>query len=118
MLRQWVFRQPCDELNPYAYAHTGEDMLRLQEFFDPRARRDAAIAVIGADAWPLPWYLRHCSHVGYWQPEQEPGAADFYITLPEAVERWQPRLKDWRPEFFGVRPGVLLILWTPPEKKP
>ncbi len=116
--RKWVFLLPSDEQNPYAYAHTGEDMLRLQEFFDKPARRDALIAVLATDSWPLPWYLRHCSRVGFWQPEQDPGAADFYITLPEAAERMQARLKDWRPEFYGVRPGVLLVLWTPPEKLP
>ena len=27
--RQWVFPIPADEKNPYAYAHTGEDLLRL-----------------------------------------------------------------------------------------
>ena len=115
---KWVFLLPSDERNPYAYAHTGEDVLRLQEFFDKPARRDAIIAVLATDSWPLPWYLRHCSRVGFWQPEQDPGAADFYITLPEAAERMQSRLKDWRPEFYGVRPGVLLVLWTPPEKLP
>ena len=25
----WVFQFPADEKNPYAYAHTGEDLLRL-----------------------------------------------------------------------------------------
>jgi len=26
-------------------------------------------------------------------------------------------LAGWRPEYFGVRPGVLLILWTRPAPR-
>jgi hypothetical protein len=116
--RTWVFRKLDSERNPYTYSQTGEDLLRLQEFFSAPARREALIAVVGADAWPLPWYLRHCPRVGYWQPGQDPGAADYYITLPEAAEQMQPKLPGWRPDLYGVRPGVLLVVWLPPEPQP
>jgi hypothetical protein len=33
----------------------------------------------------------------------------------DAAESLQARLANWRPEFFGARPGVLLMLWTPPD---
>ena len=71
------------------------------------------IAVVAADAWPLPWYLRKFSQVGFWQPGQETGAADFFITTTEVSGRLAEQLKDFRPEFFGVRPEVLMILWSP-----
>jgi hypothetical protein len=54
--------------------------------------------------------------VGYWRPGQNPGRADVYLTTPEAAVAEQLRLARWRPEFFGVRPGVLLTLWTPPGR--
>jgi len=46
------------------------------------------------------------------------GAADFFITPPEVSGPLAERLGHFRPEFFGARPNVLLILWTPPETLP
>ena len=115
--RQRVFVHPADEANPYAYAHTAEDLLTLPAEVERLARQNAIatprIAVIAADPWPLPWYLRHFSQVGFWQPGQQPGKADFYITSTEAADQYAEQLKDFRPEFFGVRPGVLTVLWSP-----
>jgi uncharacterized protein (TIGR03663 family) len=112
-----AFDQPADEKNPLAYAHTGEDILRLAPRLQELARQknlaQPLIAVIAADAWPLPWYLRKFSRVGYWQPGQETGPADFFITTTDVSEKLTARLKNFRPEFFGVRPNVLMILWTP-----
>jgi len=110
-----VFRQPADEKNPYAYAHTGEDMTRLPERLAKLVGPQTTIAVVSADPWPLPWYLREFRRVGYWQPGQNPARADLYLTSPEAAQALAPRLVHWRWEYFGVRPGVLLILWTPPR---
>jgi predicted membrane-bound mannosyltransferase len=118
--QQRVFIHPADEANPYAYAHTSEDLLGLPAEIERLARQDAVvaprIAVIAADPWPLPWYLRHVAAVGFWQPGQQPGEADFYITSTEAADQYAQQLKDFRPEFFGVRPGVLTILWAPAPK--
>jgi len=115
--RQRVFVHPANEANPYAYAQTSEDLLGLPAEIERLARQDGIaaprIAVIAADPWPLPWYLRHVTQVGFWQPGQQPGKADFYITSTEAADQYEEQLKDFRPEFFGVRPGVLTILWTP-----
>ena len=112
-----VFEKPADEKNPYAYAHTGEDLLRLPGRLDELAKQDKIanprIAVVAADAWPLPWYLRKFPQTGFWQPGQETDAADFYITTTDLSDKLQAELKDFRPEYFGARPGVLLILWTP-----
>ena len=74
------------------------------------------IAVIASDPWPLPWYLRHYSEVGFWQPGQDAGKADFYITSTEAAEQYGDQLQSHRPEFFGERPGVLILLWSPATK--
>jgi hypothetical protein len=74
------------------------------------------IAVIASDPWPLPWYLRHYAQVGFWQPGQKVGQADFYITSTDAADQYSAQLMDLRPEFFGVRPGVLILLWEPAPK--
>jgi uncharacterized protein (TIGR03663 family) len=112
-----VFRNPADEKNPFAYAHTVEDLLRLPARLEELTRQEKLsnprIAVVAADAWPLPWYLRKFSQVGYWQPGENPGAADFFITSPAAAEKLGDQLKNFRLEFFGVRPEVLIMLWSP-----
>jgi uncharacterized protein (TIGR03663 family) len=119
--QQRVFVNPADEKNPYAYAHTGEDLLRLPDRLEELAQQNRMqnprIAVIAADAWPLPWYLRKFSQVGFWQPGQETGAADFFITTTDVSGNLAEQLKDLRPEYFGVRPNVLVILWSPAPVK-
>jgi len=62
------------------------------------------------------WYLRHIAEVGFWQPGQQPGQADFYVTSTEAADQYAEVLKNFRPEFFGARPGVLVLLWSPTPK--
>jgi len=122
--RQRVFVDPTGEANPYAYAHTSEDLLGLPTEIDRLARQSSIasprIAVIAADPWPLPWYLRHDAEVGFWQPDHppgpQPGDADFYITSTESADQYAELLKDLRPQFFGVRPGVLILLWSPAPK--
>jgi hypothetical protein len=121
--RQRVFVAPADENNPYAYAHTVEDLLglpaRIEELSKQKNWVQPRIAVVAADAWPLPWYLRKYSQVGYWQPGQAAGTADLYITSPEASEKMSDQLTNYNAEFFGIRPEVLIILWTPiPVKQP
>jgi hypothetical protein len=117
--RTRVFEKPVDEKNPYAYAHTGEDLLRLpdrlQELASQYNLANPRIAVVAADAWPLPWYLRKFPQVGFWQPDQNTGPADFYITSTDVSDKLSLQLKDFRPEYFGVRPNVLIVLWTPPR---
>jgi len=118
--KQRVFLHPADETNPYAYAHTTEDILGLAPEITEMAQRDGIpkprIAVIASDPWPLPWYLRHFSDVGFWQPGQAVGKADFYITSTDAAERYGDQLRDDRADFFGERPGVLILLWLPMPK--
>ncbi len=74
------------------------------------------IAVIASDPWPLPWYLRHFNQVGFWQPGQPLPDADFYITSGDASDQYADRLHNFRAEFFGIRPNVLILLWSPAPK--
>jgi uncharacterized protein (TIGR03663 family) len=119
---RWVYLHPADEDNPYAYAHASEDLLDLPAGIDRLAQErgiaSPRIAVIAADPWPLPWYLRHFAQTGYFQPGQDPGRADFYITSTETAEQYQAQLHDLRPEFYGVRPGVLILVWSRDRAQP
>lgn len=113
----FVFDKPIDDKNPYAYAHTTEDILRLPPRLEELAKRNnlasPRIAVVGADAWPLPWYLRKFSNVGFWQTNQATGPADFFITTTDVPDKLGEQLKPFRPEYFGVRLNVLFVLWEP-----
>lgn len=119
--KQWAFDQPADEKNPFAYAHTTDDILglppRLEELSKLNHLAQPRIAVVAADAWPLPWYLRKFSNAGYWQPGQDTGPANFFVTSTDISDSLAAQLKNYRPEYFGVRPNVLMILWIPPGMK-
>ncbi|MCE5187136.1 MAG: TIGR03663 family protein [Planctomycetaceae bacterium] len=68
-----AFDYAADPGNPYVYAHTSPDVFRMVEEVNKAALsttegKAAAIQVIAPDNdyWPLPWYLRDFSNVGYW----------------------------------------------------
>ncbi len=75
MGQSWMlnFRYASDPVNPYAYAHTSTDIFPMVEAIKnavaaSEAGKQVSIYVIAAgdDYWPLPWYLRTCTQVGYW----------------------------------------------------
>ena len=75
-------RFASDARNPYAYVPTRPDVERLEDFLNqlrPMAEEDV-VAVVGSDYWPLPWYLRSFSQVGYWVEPPE-GLKDFPFVL-------------------------------------
>lgn len=119
-VRTRVFRDPIGDRNPYAYAHTGADMLHLQKRVVELAARHPAgpalrIAVVMDDPWPLPWYLRQFSQTGFWRAADDPGQADLYITSSDLPEHARSRVQNYTSEFFGLRPNELLLLWTPKQ---
>ena len=120
-VREQVFREPAGDRNPYAYAHTGADVIRLQQRVEALAEKNPVgralrIAVVMDDAWPLPWYLRVFSQVGFWRAADDPGPAELYITSSDCPEHLRSRLQGYTPEFFGLRPNELLLLWVKENK--
>jgi predicted membrane-bound mannosyltransferase len=116
------FRYYADPRNPYVYAHTSTDFLKLVDRVEdiaavhPRGKR-MLVAVVTSphDMWPLPWYLRAYGRVGYWTgvedlPESLRPA--MWIASPEIGDRLRARMgDDYQPEFYGLRPEVLLAVY-------
>ena len=104
--RARAFLHPADENNPYAYAHTSDDILGLPAEIADMARRNGIatprIAVIASDPWPMPWYLRHFDQVG---SGSQAGRSPMQISLslqPTQTASIAAQLRNFRPEFFGV----------------
>ena len=111
----------ADSRNPYVYAHTSTDFLNLVRRVEDIARyhpdgKGMLIKVITHpdEAWPLPWYLRGFTRVGYWQEAFEAGPlADVPVVISsvDLTEKIQTQLRDTHQgEFFGLRPEVLLAV--------
>jgi len=107
----------ADNRNPYVYGHTSTDMLRLVERIDDIARiapegRNTLIRVITPDPWPLPWYLRAYTTVGYWPDVSEDVDAPVVITSQELQPEVERRLRDaYQSEYYGQRPEVLMTVF-------
>jgi 4-amino-4-deoxy-L-arabinose transferase-like glycosyltransferase len=112
----------ADPRNPYVYAQTVPDAVRM-------AARIRALAALHGDGgnmlvqviappheqWPLPWYLRSMPHVGYWPALKDVPelAAPVIVSSMGNVEALDAALGDrYVSEFFGVRPEVLVTLYV------
>ena len=110
-----------DPRNPYVYAHTVPDAVRMAT----RIRDLAALHPDGADMqvsviappheqWPLPWYLRTLPHVGYWAAPGDALAlrAPVIVVSTDHAEALDGALGDrYVSEFYGLRAEVLLTLY-------
>jgi uncharacterized protein (TIGR03663 family) len=115
---------PADPRNPYVYAQTSPDFLKLIRRIDNLSGvhpegKDLLVKVIAGpyEQWPLPWYLRKFGRVGYWTDSAAAGKiapADLVIASADQAAEVQARLGEgFRPEYFGLRPDVLLALFVP-----
>jgi uncharacterized protein (TIGR03663 family) len=99
------YRYPSAAANPYVYSHTSKDTLwavdRVRQIATASETGKATpIQVIGpgSDYWPLPWYLRDFTAVGYYQ------AVDFNTPPADVIlaqATLEPDLIRW---FYEVQP--------------
>jgi uncharacterized protein (TIGR03663 family) len=115
------FRYPADPRNPYVYAQTSPDFLRLVRRITaaaaehPDGNRMLVKVLAGPyEQWPLPWYLRRLTRVGYWSVAADAGRLDevpVIVASQENAGAVSAALGDrYVSEFYGLRPDVLLTL--------
>lgn len=122
------FRLPADPRNPYVYAHTGTDALNLVAAIEEAARAaqgtdtPIAVAVPVPDTWPLPWYLRAYTRVGYWTRIEQIPESFHPVVVVAAADQGDVADARFgtgrRASFYGIRPGVLLNLFVPVPSAP
>lgn len=116
--------RPADVRNPYAYSPTSSNALKLAD----RAEQIAAASPAGRamliqilspanDYWPLPWYLRRFSQVGYYPDASGvvPEAAMVITTVSTDPDTEPPPApvseESYIQEFYGLRPDVMLSVY-------
>ena len=110
-----------DPRNPYVYAHTVPDAVRmatrirqLAALHSDGARMQVSVIAAPHEQWPLPWYLRAMPHVGYWTAPGDTLAlqAPVVVASMDHTAALDSALGDrYVSEFFGLRPEVLLTLY-------
>jgi uncharacterized protein (TIGR03663 family) len=106
----------------YVYAHTTRGTLDLVKEIDRIAGEQSGnltgITIVSPDYWPLPWYLRNYSRVGYYgrlaastepiiianenqKPDMEANFSEVYSQVPSNQSGGS----------FELRPGVRLLLY-------
>jgi len=115
----------ADIRNPYVYAHTSPDFLRMVERIQDLSQlhpdgQCLLIKVVTGpyEAWPLPWYLRRFDRVGYWSEVEAAGDWDdvpLIITTLHFAGDLENRLQtSYQTEYYGLRPEVPLVLHIEP----
>jgi len=112
----------ADTRNPYVYAQTVPDTVRLATrihalaALDPNGdRMQVSVVAPAYEQWPLPWYLRAMPNVGYW-PAPGDGTvlqAPVIVASTDLTAALEASLGDrYVSEFYGLRPDVLLALYV------
>ncbi len=116
-----AFPYATDRRNPYVYAHTSRDLLRLVATIEDITRyapqgNAEVIKVIapGGDYWPLPWYLRQHANVG-WYPRvpEDPYGTLMIVSSSFEAELDERSEKKWLMiGMFEHRPRVFFELYV------
>jgi hypothetical protein len=111
-----------DPRNPYVYAQTVPDAVRmaarirdLAALHPERERMPVTVIAPPDEQWPLPWYLRTMTHVGYWTDAGEAPELTAPVVVSSAghADMLDATLGDrYVSEFFGLRPEVLLTVYV------
>jgi predicted membrane-bound mannosyltransferase len=119
-----------DRRNPYVYAQTSPDILKLVRQIETLAEVSSAghamqINVISpeGDYWPLPWYLRKFDRVGWWDKLPEDPYAPVMVVSAKLRAGLDEKKTHVMIGYFELRPGsffelyVELPLWRAHLKK-
>ena len=101
---------------PYVYSHTSMSALKLVSRLRELAAfapKEFACQVINADSgWPLPWYLRDLSSLGYQIKVPDALTAPVIVADGAFLPAVQAKLagKAYESDFFSLRPDVNVTL--------
>jgi len=111
-----------DPRNPYVYAQTVPDAVRmaarirdLAALHQGHERMPVTVIAPPDEQWPLPWYLRTMTSVGYWTDATNSPDLNAPVVVASIAhaEMLDATLGDrYVSEFFGLRPEVLLTLYV------
>ncbi|HKO63140.1 MAG TPA: flippase activity-associated protein Agl23 [Pyrinomonadaceae bacterium] len=109
----------------YVYAHTRRETHKLVDEINRIAQRthngpQAGITIVAPDYWPLPWYLRDYSRVGYFGrmvASNEPIIIAAQGQDDEVIKNFGDRYQQVHSGLnlagnYPLRPGVDLLLFT------
>jgi uncharacterized protein (TIGR03663 family) len=102
----------------YSYAHTKRDFLGLVNEIDAiaaanPAKKEIGITVMSPEHWPLPWYLRDYTHVGYWGHvvnTSEPIVIALKPQVPEVESQLGKLYRQY--STHELRPGNMLVMFV------
>ncbi|HVT73792.1 MAG TPA: flippase activity-associated protein Agl23 [Lacunisphaera sp.] len=108
--REAVFQRPADPRNPFAYVHSAPDVKKVPAL--AAAAPAGPVKVISREYWPLPWYLRRRTDVGYWA--SPPADCDGALVFADARQAGAVRARmhgHYHEGFLGLRPGFVLVVF-------
>ena len=121
------FRAYDNDAYPYVYAHTSRELHSLIDEVDRLSARagtrEIGISIASPEHWPLPWYFRNNSRVGFlgaiansYDPNQTPLVIGRESTDPaqDQSQKLKQVLGDryQRVGSYTLRPGVSLVLFA------
>jgi uncharacterized protein (TIGR03663 family) len=103
---------------PYIYGHTRRDFLGLVNEIDAiaaanPAKQEIGITVVSPEHWPLPWYLRDYTRVGYWGhivDTSEPIVIALSPQVPELERQLGNKYRLY--STHDLRPGNMLVMFV------
>ena len=111
----------ADPRNPYVYAQTVPDAVRMAEritrlsaLHPDGARMQVSVIAPASEQWPLPWSLRGMPNVGYWTAPGDGLALEAPVivcSLDHAAALEQALGDRYVSEYFGLRPELLLTVY-------
>ncbi len=113
-----------DDSYAYVYAHTRRDFESLVHEVESIAAsnpagKDIGITIMSPEHWPMPWYLRDYTHVGYWGHVVETSEPMVIALEPQTLD--VERVLGGRYRRYSshdLRPGNLLVLYVRKDIQP
>jgi predicted membrane-bound mannosyltransferase len=113
-----VTRYAASEVhNPYAYSHTGPSLVTLSSRIHdlaashPAGKAMPVLVIQSEQGWPLPWYLRDLTHVGYRSEIPDKiDAAVVVVDMDKADAVLRKLGEGWKSSPWGLRSGITLSL--------